>query len=666
MIDLILESTRAVILVFLFIYLVKAGKKRKELSKQGWSLIIAGFGLLCFATVIDITDNFESLNWLIFIGDTPIQAFLEKMVGFLLGFLLLSIGFIKWIPTITGVEYTKQLNEELKKEITERKQAEEILKTERRRLADVLKGTNVGTWEWHVQTGENIIDERWAEIIGYTLEELSPFSTETWIKLFHPDDLKVSNELLEKHFNGELKYYDCEARMKHKNGNWIWVQDRGKVTAWNKDGKPLLISGTHQDITERKLTEQSLKESQKALVRAQEISKTGNWKWNLISESIDWSDEMYRLMGYKSKMDYPDYLSFDLFLSRIHPDDREMTINELKTGIEMKFPFKFEFRTIPVDEFPRLIEVYCDVEVDKNEDSVSVLGTACDITDERMAQDILKDHQRLLEIEIKERTKDLLQAKEAAEVANCAKSEFLANMSHELRTPMHGILSFSKFGIEKFDKTSNEKKLGYFKMISKSGKRLMHLLDNLLDLSKLEAEKKLFEMKSVNIGRLINNVVIETETVRKEKNLKITIDDPLISTKIVCDEHKITQVVHNLLSNALKFTQESKNIKISFTSSELTNGQRHTDNEMISALTVSIKDEGVGIPQDELEFIFDKFIQSSKTKTGAGGTGLGLAICKEIIQAHNGKIWAENNPEGGSTFSFLLPYEQKTTPKTNT
>jgi len=659
MYDLILESTRAVILVFLFIYLVKEGKKRKELSKQGWRLIIAGFGLLCFATVIDITDNFESLNWLIFIGDTPIQAFLEKMVGFLFGFLLLSIGLIKWIPTITGVEYTKQLNEELKKEITERKQVEEILKTERRRLADVLEGTNVGSWEWNIQTGENIIDERWAKIIGYTLEEISPFSTETLMKLFHPDDLKVSNELLEKHFNSELKYYDCESRMKHKNGNWIWVQDRGKVATWTEDGKPLLISGTHQDITERKLKEQSLKESKKALVRAQKISKTGNWKWDLMSESIDWSEEMYRLMGYKSKMDFPDYLTLDLFLSRIHPDDREKTINELKTGIEMKFPFKFEFRTLPVDDFPRLIEVYCDVEVDMNEDSVSVLGTACDITDERMAQDILKDHQHLLEIEIEERTKDYKRAKEEAEQANKLKSEFLANMSHELRTPMHGILSFSKFGIDKIEKASKEKNLKYFKKIRTAGDRLMSLLNNLLDLSKLEAGKEVYKMELVDIEKLTTNIVSEMETIWNDKNLIIEIENSKKPIKITCDITKTEQVIRNLLSNATTFTPENKQITISFSSGELPIGQRLNDKEKTSAITVSIKDEGVGIPDEELDSIFDKFIQSSKTKTGAGGTGLGLAICKEIIEAHNGKIWAENNPEGGSIFSFMLPCKQE-------
>ncbi len=142
---------------------------------------------------------------------------------------------------------------------TGQKQADEVLKNEKRRLFDVINGTNVATWEWNVQSGETIYDERWAEIIGYTLEEISPVSIETWVTYIHPDDLKLSNELLEKHFKGELEFYECETRMKHKNGNWVWVLDRGKVATWIEDGKPLLVSGTHQDITERKQSEEQIK-----------------------------------------------------------------------------------------------------------------------------------------------------------------------------------------------------------------------------------------------------------------------------------------------------------------------------------------------------------------------------------------------------------------------
>jgi len=145
---------------------------------------------------------------------------------------------------------------------TDRKQVEEALEKERWRLTGILEGTNVGTWEWNVQTGENIFNERWAEIIGYTLAELSPVSIETWQQFAHPDDLKTSAELLDKVFRREADYYDCEVRMRHKSGHWVWIQDRGKVITWTAEGKPLLMAGTHQDITRRKQMEERLRESE--------------------------------------------------------------------------------------------------------------------------------------------------------------------------------------------------------------------------------------------------------------------------------------------------------------------------------------------------------------------------------------------------------------------
>ncbi|MBP7562906.1 MAG: PAS domain S-box protein [Candidatus Cloacimonetes bacterium] len=148
------------------------------------------------------------------------------------------------------------------RDITERKKNEELLKKERYRLANIIEGTNVGTWEWNVQTGETVFNERWAQMIGYTLEEISPVSIETWVKFAHPDDIKKSGELLEKHFAGETDFYEFESRMLHKKGEWVWVFDRGKVASWTIDGKPLMMMGTHQDITGRKRIE----EEQKAIL----------------------------------------------------------------------------------------------------------------------------------------------------------------------------------------------------------------------------------------------------------------------------------------------------------------------------------------------------------------------------------------------------------------
>lgn len=129
---------------------------------------------------------------------------------------------------------------------------------ENEKLLRIIDNANLGTWEWNIQTGETTFNEQWVEIVGYTLEELSPVSIETWAKLSHPDDLKKSNEKLNAHFSGKTAQYQCEARMRHKNGQWVWVLDTGKVTQWTEEGKPLLMSGVHQEITERKQAELQL------------------------------------------------------------------------------------------------------------------------------------------------------------------------------------------------------------------------------------------------------------------------------------------------------------------------------------------------------------------------------------------------------------------------
>jgi two-component system sensor histidine kinase/response regulator len=239
----------------------------------------------------------------------------------------------------------------------------------------------------------------------------------------------------------------------------------------------------------------------------------------------------------------------------------------------------------------------------------------------------------------------LTEAKSAvatAEKANQSKSVFLANMSHELRTPMHGILSFARFGQQKIDTATKEKLKSYFDEIHESGGRLMSLLNDLLDLSKLEAGKVAYQLQENDLREAVNVVCLEMVGFAEEKGLKIDMAVNEANTSGIFDRERIMQVLRNLLSNALKFSTKGTTVGI-------------TLDRTSETISCRVTNYGVGIPKEELEAVFDKFVQSSKTKTGAGGTGLGLAICKEIVEQHSGKIWAESDSDGQTRFSVELP-----------
>jgi diguanylate cyclase (GGDEF)-like protein/PAS domain S-box-containing protein len=182
-------------------------------------------------------------------------------------------------------------------DITERLQSRRALDEERERLAAIIEGTGAGTWEWNVQTGETRFNDRWAEIVGASLDDLSPTTIQTWANLDHPDDMARSTALLQAHFSGEAAAYECEARMRHREGHWVWVLDRGKVLTRTADGQPEWMFGTHLDITARKAQEDRLRKSEELLNRTGALAQVGGWEVDIASGSIHWSEQTCRIHG---------------------------------------------------------------------------------------------------------------------------------------------------------------------------------------------------------------------------------------------------------------------------------------------------------------------------------------------------------------------------------
>jgi len=255
-----------------------------------------------------------------------------------------------------------------------------------------------------------------------------------------------------------------------------------------------------------------------------------------------------------------------------------------------------------------------------------------------MNDDLLK------EIEKRKLTeKSLIKAKELAEEANKSKSLFLANITHELKTPLNSILGYSSVAIKKGDKISKEKAMDYFLKINKSGKRLLSLLDDLINLSRLESTDTEYYFEDTDISEIITSAIDDIEYRAKEKNITIYYLKDHENVKIKLDKNRIRQVMDNILVNAVKFTYKNKEIEIS---SEI------YDDKFI----INFKDEGPGIENSEVFKIFNNFYQGVRTDN-TFGSGLGLAISKNIVKAHGGKIWAKNRSDGvsGAVFTVELP-----------
>ncbi len=362
-------------------------------------------------------------------------------------------------------------------------------------------------------------------------------------------------------------------------------------------------------------------------------------------------------------------------MNMLMPRDRQIAIENINrafNGEDIGW-ISYTARTENGREFP--IEIYT-VAVLKEKEIVGVQGLMVDVTDK-------------LEKEKLRNEKDII------EKTNKAISDWVSFIAHEIRTPISGPLSYAQLGLRKLDSqritvgfsrieqaldrmpeldtkiladiraevdslekatlSEIDKLVNYFERIINTSQRLNLLLNELLDLSKLESGHMPFDMKKANMTTIIEEAILELEATLSEKQLQLMFHKTDINTEIECDSFRIGQLIRNLLSNAIKFTPEGKTITIICEESRMKLGRRRYDRQSPS-LMVTIADEGIGIPKDQISLVFNKFKQSRKAREGEG-TGLGLPICKEIITAHSGRIWAESIEQQGTQFHFSIPYE---------
>ncbi|HOW59175.1 MAG TPA: PAS domain-containing protein [Candidatus Omnitrophota bacterium] len=267
------------------------------------------------------------------------------------------------------------------------RKSEKTLKNEKERLQNVIVGTDAGTWEWNVQTGEVLFSDRWAAMMGYTLEELEPISIKTWERLTHPEDLAEAHKLLQKHFQGASEHYLHELRMKHKDGSWVWIADRGKVIEWDQEGKPLKMFGTHIDITAQKRAEEALRFNKAKLDLALQSARMGVWQFNIAERKRIFDDQTCFLLGI-----HPSTFggTAEEFFHQVHPEDREKLKAALVDTIVKGIPYEPEYRVIWSDGSIHDISSRGVLIRDHAGNPQIINGILWDITERKQAEEALR------------------------------------------------------------------------------------------------------------------------------------------------------------------------------------------------------------------------------------------------------------------------------------
>jgi PAS domain S-box-containing protein len=502
------------------------------------------------------------------------------------------------------------------RDITQRKRHEAELADQSRRLADIIDGTNVGTWEWNVDTGVTILNERWAEILGYTLDELTPVTIDTWMNLAHPDDLKRSKKLLAKHFAGETDYFECESRMRHKDGHWVWVLDRGKIASRTAEGKPLLMSGTHQDITLRKDAEAQLLEAESLLRSSIETIGEAFVVYDA-EDRLAFCNEKYRDLYHLSAPAIVPGRSFEEILRYgVEHQQYKAAIGREEAWIAERLAVHHQGNQQLIQQIDdgRWLKI-----TERRTPSGHIVGFRVDVT-------------------------EFYRAKEAAEAANTAKSRFLATMSHEIRTPMNGILGMAQMLLVPGIK--DDARLDYARTILNSGHTLLALLNDILDMSKVEAGKIELESTAFEAGQILHETQTLFAEAAAQKGLRMEAAWNGPAQRYQGDPHRLRQMLANLVGNALKFTSQGL---ISIEAQEVERDAQR------ALLEFSVSDTGIGIPADKQALLFNPFSQAdSSTTRQFGGTGLGLSLVRSMAMLMGGDVGIDSEAGRGSRFWFRI------------
>jgi PAS domain S-box-containing protein len=477
-----------------------------------------------------------------------------------------------------------------------------------------LEGAGLGIWDWYLKTNEVKFDRRWAEMLGLDVNAID-MELSTWEDRVHPEDLQSAYDDIKLYMDGKTDRYENIHRMKHADGHWVYILDRGRFSDFDDEGNPIRFTGTHMDVTARK-------EIARDLSLILENVAVGIWSYDPVSKVLSWDKSMFRIY----ELDPSDFdHSFESCLRNVDPEDRDRVEKEFNQSLmtDHQFDIKFKIKTKSGYKF---IRAKAFVERDNAKKPILVNGVSIDVTKETRA--------------INKANEQIKIAQHQAKLASLG--ELAAGVGHEINNPLtiiKGYIDTLKRRSKKEDSGVDHKFISYLEKIDEASTRIENIVGGLRTFSKSDdAEMDLFD-PVIAIESCLNM----TREIYSNQDIDINFNNKIEHKEILLygSSGKFQQIIMNLIKNARDAVLKSSKKQIDIAC-----------NENHGHLEVIIKDTGKGIPKELHEKIFDPFFT---TKDVNEGTGIGLSLAQNFIREMNGEITISSELNEGTQISLNFP-----------
>jgi PAS domain S-box-containing protein len=522
-------------------------------------------------------------------------------------------------------------------DITARKQAEEALRHSEERLQLVMRGSQLGYWDWNLETGQVVRNARWAEMLGYDLNELE-FTVKQWADFVHPDDLAQADQSIRDHVDGLTPMHRFEYRMRTKDGTYKWILDQAQVVNRDATGRALRMSGTHTDVTERRQAEDAVKQEQvltKAIIDSipgafYMLDEAGGYvRWNTYQRDELVGQPEERVAGMNAA-------------ETIHPEDRALVQSKITNVLTQGGAEAVEGRVL-LRGGPAYRWLLMTGQRIMIGGRPFLVGIGIDLSERKRAEAEVLLLNQTLEARVVERTSQLA-------AANAELEAFSYSVSHDLRAPLRALDGFSAALMEDCSDRLDEASLDHLRRVRAGSQRMAVLIDDLLNLSR-ETRAEI-RREQVDVTALASEIGADLQRAQPDHRPEWSVASGLTAN---ADMRMLRVVLTNLLGNAWKFTQRGAGAKIEVgvLAGEEVMDKLPTGLVEPVGTVFYVRDNGAGFDMAYAGKLFGAF-QRLHSQQEFEGTGIGLALAQRIIRRHGGHVWAEGKVDEGATFYFTL------------